>query len=430
LSDIFISYKREERDKARQLADALEKQGWSIWWDPKLRAGEYFDDVIEQALDEAGCVIVLWSQSSVKSRYVRDESAYALDCNKLVPVEIEEVRLPFRFRAIHTPQLIDWDGSDEFHAFKSLVDDIAAKLGKPIKTKPKQAEPIAAKTDSQPATEVKPDKPVRTKSSQARAVGATAGDRPTAKVLQDTLKNGSKGPEMVLIEGGEFLMGSDPDVDSYAQVDEQPQHSVTIEPFYIGKYPVTFAEYAVFAQSTGWQQPDDQGWGRDRRPVINVSFEDAAAYCVWLSEQTGKRYSLPSEAEWEYAARAGARSRWYWGENEDNAGDYAWFETNANRPQPVGGKQPNDFGLYDMAGNVWEWVQDCWHGDYSNAPDDGRAWLEDNGGDCGGRVVRGGSWGSSAVDLRSAYRSWSFTVTRRNAQGFRVVCRPLTSTEH
>lgn len=428
MSDIFISYKREEQDKARQLAVALEQQGWSVWWDPKLRAGEYFNEVIQKALDEARCVIVLWSKRSVKSRYVTAESSYALEYNKLVPVAIEDVELPFLFRSIHTPRLIDWDVSDEFDAFKSLVDDIAAKLGKPIKAKLKQAESIGAKTDSQPAAaKVKPSKPARTQLRQARPVGATEGNRSTAKVFQDTLKDGAKGPEMVLIEGGALLMGSDPNVDSNES--EQPQHNVTIEPFYIGKYPVTFAEYAVFAQITGRRQPpDDGGWGRDRRPVINVSWKDATAYCDWLSEQTGKRYSLPSEAKWEHAARAGIRSRWYWGDNEENAGDCAWFESNANRTQPVGGKQPNDFGLYDMAGNVWEWVQDCWHGDYSNAPDDGRAWLKEDGGDCARRVVRGGSWHGLANYLRSAYRFWYYSHAHGfDRVGFRVVCRPHLS---
>ena len=434
MSDIFISYKREEQDKARQLAVALEQQGWSVWWDPKLRAGEYFNEVIQKALDEARCVIVLWSKRSVKSRYVTAESSYALEYNKLVPVAIEDVELPFLFRSIHTPRLIDWDVSDEFDAFKSLVDDIAAKLGKPIKAKLKQAESIGAKTDSQPAAaKVKPSKPARTKPRQTRPVGAMEGDRPNAKVFQDTLKDGAKGPEMVLIEGDAFLMGSDPNVDSYAQKDEQPQHEVTIERFYIGKYPVTFAEYAVFAQITGRQQPDDQGWGRDRRPVINVSWKDATAYCDWLSEQTGKSYSLPSEAEWEHAARAGTRSRWYWGDNVEKAGDHAWFYGNSDsRTQPVGGKQPNDFGQYDMAGNVWEWIQDCWHEDYKDAPDDGRAWLKEDGGDCEHRVVRGGSWFSIADLLRSAsrYRLFPPSHYRHHTLGFRVVCRPLSSTDH
>lgn len=128
MSDIFISYKREEQSKARQLATALERQGWSVWWDPKLRAGEYFDEVIEKALDEARCVIVLWSSSSVQSRYVKDEATYALDHGKLAPVAIEHIRLPLRFRGIQTPQLIDWDGDESSEDFNNLLEDIEAIL--------------------------------------------------------------------------------------------------------------------------------------------------------------------------------------------------------------------------------------------------------------------------------------------------------------
>jgi hypothetical protein len=126
MSDIFISYKREEQPAARKLANALESEGWSVWWDPKLRAGEHFDDVIEKALNEAKCVIVLWSKRSVVSQYVRDEATYALRRNKLVPVMIEEVEIPFRFEGLHTPSLLDWDSSIDFSEFRRLVADIAA----------------------------------------------------------------------------------------------------------------------------------------------------------------------------------------------------------------------------------------------------------------------------------------------------------------
>ena len=131
MSDIFISYKREEQPVARTLADALEKQGWSVWWDPKVRTGEHFDDVIEQALVDARCVIVLWSSLSVESRYVKDEATYALNRDKLVPVAIEEVDLPFRFEGVQTGELIDWDGSDTFPGFQKLVADIVNILGSP-----------------------------------------------------------------------------------------------------------------------------------------------------------------------------------------------------------------------------------------------------------------------------------------------------------
>lgn len=129
MSDIFISYKREDQTTARKLADALEGEGWTVWWDPKLREGEHFDDVIEKALDDAKCVIVMWSNRSVESLYVKDEAMYALDHDKLIPVAIENVSLPFRFRGVHTLSLLGWDGSKDFPEFRKLVDDISAILG-------------------------------------------------------------------------------------------------------------------------------------------------------------------------------------------------------------------------------------------------------------------------------------------------------------
>jgi hypothetical protein len=132
MSDIFISYKREEQAIARKLANALESEGWTVWWDPKLRAGEHFDDVIEKALNEAKCITVLWSELSVKSRYIRDEATYALEKGKLFPVKIENVEVPFRFRGVQTLRLIGWDGSKEFSEFRRLVDDMATILGRRV----------------------------------------------------------------------------------------------------------------------------------------------------------------------------------------------------------------------------------------------------------------------------------------------------------
>ena len=135
INDIFISYKREEQAIARKLANALEGEGWTVWWDPKLRAGERFNDVIEKVLNEAKCVIVLWSQRSVESLYVKDEAHHALKRDKLVPVMIEEVKLPFRFEDLHTPSLLAWDGSREFVQFRRLVEDIKAIVGPPTTVK-------------------------------------------------------------------------------------------------------------------------------------------------------------------------------------------------------------------------------------------------------------------------------------------------------
>jgi len=155
LSDIFISYKREEQPQAKALAEALEGQGWSVWWDPKLRAGEHFDDVIEKALHETKCVIVLWSKRSVESRYVRDEATYALNRRKLIPAAIEDVAPPFRFEGLQTAQLRGWDGSVTFPGFLKLVDDIKSVIGPPPDVVAKEERKREAKTKSKSGEETK-----------------------------------------------------------------------------------------------------------------------------------------------------------------------------------------------------------------------------------------------------------------------------------
>lgn len=399
MSDIFISYKREEQAVARNLANALERQGWSVWWDPKLRAGEHFDDVIETALQEAKCVIVMWSEKSVKSRYVKDEATYALNRNKLVPVAIEGVKPPFRFEGIHTPELTGWDGSPDAAEFCRLVEDISAIIGPPA-TKP--VEKMPSKKRNQ----------VRKPTPQPRKKALEPGI-----VFRDTLQDGSQGPEMVVIPAGSFEMG---DLWGDGDVDEKPVHSVCIhKPFALGRYPVTFDQYDLFAAATGRELPGDQGWGRGQRPVINVSWVDAMAYCEWLSHQTGKRYRLPSEAEWEYAARSGGREeKWAGTSVENELDDYAWYiENSGEKTQPVGRKKPNGLGLYDMSGNLWEWVEDCWNEGYVGAPDDGSAWKS---GDRGSRVIRGGPWGGEPWNARAAGRNWGDPDFRSTDMGFRL----------
>ncbi|WP_295389683.1 SUMF1/EgtB/PvdO family nonheme iron enzyme [uncultured Thiodictyon sp.] len=228
-------------------------------------------------------------------------------------------------------------------------------------------------------------------------------------VFRAPLKDGSKGPEMVLIPPGAFLMGAS-ESDDKADDSEKPQHRVSIaRPFAIGRYPVTFDEYDRFCAATRCKKPGDEGWGRGRRPVINVSWNDSVAYYAWLSDQTGRHYRMLTEAEWEYAARAGTATRWSFGDDESALGDYAWFEENAyaffrlgGKTQQVGEKRPNPWGLYDIHGNVWEWVQDSWHENYTGAPADGMEWYQS----CisVGRVLRGGSWYLSAKNARASDR--------------------------
>ena len=232
-------------------------------------------------------------------------------------------------------------------------------------------------------------------------------------------------PELVAIPAGTFRMGSDPD-DDEALDRERPRHRVRVGRFALGRYEVTRREYRAFAEATGaddsWRDPGfAQG---DRHPVVNVSWRDAQAYVQWLSRETGERYRLPSEAEWEYAARGGTTTRRYWGDSLSSQcgyanGTVASCDDGVARTAPVGSYAPNAFGLSDVLGNVWEWTDDCWHENYAGEPpDDGRAWTR--GGDCGRRVLRGGSWYNLPRSLRSAARPWNLAGTRDAFTGFRV----------
>ena len=234
-------------------------------------------------------------------------------------------------------------------------------------------------------------------------------------------------PEMVEVPGGAFKMGS-PEAESGRQNDEGPQHDVEIERFAMGVKEVTFREWDACVSDKGCDYtPYDNGWGRDDHPVICVSWDDAHAYLSWLSEITEAQYRLPSEAEWEYAARGGTTTARYWGESE--LGQCRYANGNGGKEPvpcpdgyegtaPVGSYKPNSFGLYDVLGNVWEWVGDCWHEDYHEAPSNGSAWID--GSDCNRRVVRGGSWVLMPRYSRSANRSKTVVANRKINLGFRV----------
>jgi len=250
---------------------------------------------------------------------------------------------------------------------------------------------------------------------------------PTYTALQ-AFRDLPDSPEMVWLPKGEFLMGS-------TQEDgwdfEHPQHRVHIDyELAVGKYPVTFEEWDRYAAEAGHRKLDDRGWGRGRRPAIGVSWEDAQDYMKWLSEKTSQHYRLLSEAEWEYAARAGTTSRYWWGDDGGNTFDADAIRDRGpcgdGKTEEVGeGKRRNPWGLHDMLGNVWEWVEDRWHGDYMGAPVDGSVWQ--GGGESIGHVVRGGSWCIQPWDVRSAYREvWGSPADQFNCVGFRLA-RTLTA---
>ena len=221
--------------------------------------------------------------------------------------------------------------------------------------------------------------------------------------------------EMVVVPPGDFSMGS-PDTPY-----EKPEHKVTIaQPFAIGRREVTFDEWdQCFAAQACKYRPDDRGWGRGTRPVIDVSWDDAKVFIAWLSQKTGKRYRLPSEAEWEYAARAGTTTAFWWGRTADkgraNCEDCG--ATPTRQTTPAGTYRPNGFGLFDVAGNAAEWVEDCWNDTYRGAPANGTPW---SAGQCRQRVLRGGSFAGKANLIRSAARFRYDQDVRYYANGFRV----------
>jgi formylglycine-generating enzyme required for sulfatase activity len=225
-------------------------------------------------------------------------------------------------------------------------------------------------------------------------------------------------PEMIVVPSGEFVMGS---LEGAGSNQERPVRKVTIsQPFAVSRFEVTFDEWDACVADGGCKhQPDDRGWGRGGQPVINVSWHDAKQYASWLAAKTGLPYRLLSEAEWEYAARAGTTTLFSFGDDASLLSDFGWAVFNSeNKAQHVGKKNPNQFGLHDMHGNVSEWVEDHWHTTYDGAPVDGSVWAE--GGDSSRRVVRGGSWHTKPELLRSAFRWGSFAESRSYICGFRI----------
>ena len=264
-------------------------------------------------------------------------------------------------------------------------------------------------------------------------------DRVSGENFSDPLSSGGQGPEMVVIPVGSFRMGCTGSYLGWAceedhrgrftsiKHDELPVHDVRFRStFALSRFEITVAEWEACVSAGGCNgyRPEDPGFHRGnvrgRSPVVNVNWDDAQAYVRWLSEQTGHEYRLPSEAEWEYAARAGTTTIFPWGDEvgigqancEGDACGDGWMHT-----APVGSFPPNPFGVYDMQGNVFEWVEDCWNDNYNGAPTDGTAWLS---GDCTQSVWRGGSWFSGLGYLQTARRFGAPTGNRNNRIGFRV----------
>jgi formylglycine-generating enzyme required for sulfatase activity len=252
----------------------------------------------------------------------------------------------------------------------------------------------------------------RKKQLDAEKIAALLNKVPSSEVAEtknagQTFRDCPDCPEMVVVPAGEFMMGSKED-DS-----ERPPHRVSIQrPFAVGKFEVTIAEWEACVAAGGCSHRPEGG-GHANGPVVNVSWHDAKEYAAWLSRKTGETYRLLTEAEWEYAARAGTRTRYAFGETITNA----QAKYGGGGMLAVGSFPANKFGLHDMHGNVWEWCEDNWHPNYEGAPDDGSVWL---GGDRSLRVLRGGSWTNDPAHLRSASRNRFRPDIRYSDIGFRL----------
>ncbi len=386
MAQIFFSYAKKDSDRVRPIIDALIAQGFSVWWDNDLLAGDRWTKTIERELKACDCVVVAWSEASVQSEWVELEAYHGKQRRILCPFFLDPVTPPFQFTLDQAENLVGWSGDVSVEPWRKLLAAIGAKARVP-------AGPGVAS-----------EGPV----SEEKRAAASLWKTNDFEVFRD----GPHFPEMVALPGGTFLMGS-PDDEDGRYDNEGPQHEVTISPFAIGRYPVTFDEYGAFCGATGRAQPPDEGWGRARRPVINVDWHDALAFCHWLSGVTGSSYRLPTEAEWEYACRAGTVGATY-AQNGLGHDDIAWWARNSGgRTQTVGGKQPNGWGLHDTLGNVWEWCADGLR-TYDQTP-----MVDPVGRQGPRRAVRGGSWYDSARGVRAA-RRYAFAPGRRNNNlGFR-----------
>jgi formylglycine-generating enzyme required for sulfatase activity len=305
---------------------------------------------------------------------------------------------------------------------------VGSKEPSPPPVPPQRPLTVAPILSSKPIATTSPCGGVTPSSFSFRAAAPLSANEECALQAKAEFKECENCPTMVVVPPGSFTMGS-PENEPSRDVDEGPQREVRIgKAFAAGMFAVTFGEWDACVAEAGCNRyrPDDRGWGRGRLPVINVTWDDAQAYVTWLSKKTGKIYRLLSEAEWEYSARGGTTTTFWWGASISTAqanynGDYTYNGgpkgEYRHRTVAVDSFRSNPFGLYNVHGNVWQWVEDCYHNNYSGAGRDGSAWTT---GDCGRRVLRGGSWSNGPWYLRAAVRFGTVPDYRIDNVGFRV----------
>ncbi len=481
---VFISHSWEDNELSRKIAQYLKEDGAEIWIDyARIKPGEGMPDRIGEALEWCDTLVLVWSKNAGSSYYVKLEWQSALDMQKkIIPCIMDDTKRPPILRGF---LYIDFKNFEQGYAQllyalnlkrskkttppivppPKIDNESAAEKPKPEKIQPKPVQ----KTEPPPQSfvDIQQDVPGRKKNQLKQlflpllavllvAIGIYAlsnsdGDNREANItsMDESVTVDStaiiepervdsekviNGIEFVLINGGTFVMGDNigDGVD-----DEKPVHSVKISSFYISKTEVTNAQFCEFLNEKGNQTEGGVTWleieseyckitkesGRyipthefENHPVVEVSWYGALAYSQWAGGQ------LPTEAQWEYAARGGNKSNGYTYSGSNSIEAVAWYtEKSGSKTHPVGTKQPNELGIYDMSGNVWEWCQDKWHDNYQGAPTDGSAWKTGNS---SFRVYRGGSWNRSAQYCRSADRNSGYPEYRYGLIGFRLVFVP------
>ncbi len=415
---VFISYAREKGDSTdskfnRQVMDmicsALESEGITYWIDHQyIDAGDKFSREIKKAMTTSKVMILIVSSNADKSDWVDREVHYALNIKlNIIPFCIREPCPEEDLEFLLSNR--DWIYSSTTPSKNHLNRLIKAVRRHLPKEPEKPAKSIKIKEQ---AEEVK--KEIKELEEMPKDVSDVASKGIKVEKNKKGLWEAyyQDGIVMVYIPPGEFTMGSD-DYDN-----EKPPHNVFLDGYWMGKYEVTFDQYDKYCGETNQEEPQDIGWGRGKRPVINVSWHDAAAYCDWLSKKIGLKFKLPTEAQWEKAARGEDGRRYPWGKREPD-GKLANFDLSIGKTSPVGSylQGASPFGMLDMAGNVWEWCADWFNEDYyKNSPH-----KNPMGPKSGSyRVLRGGGWLNSARYIRCAYRVGYHPSYRLYFVGFRL----------
>jgi len=459
MEDIFISYSKSDVKAATVIARKLTDFGFSVWWDNLLSPGELFDEVLTNKVKGSKVVLVLWTEDSIQSKWVHAEASLALSLDKLIPIKphtLDFKKLPLPFNTLHTINITNFQGLIQYVSKKLELDDqkrqeIDNKLKRKILIRygliatplflsvalilgyvffpPLQHSITMAMSAVKES--LYPCKGINV--HIGNALDARRECLPAKNFEDFTFQDCNSCPQIVVIPQGSFLIGS-PETEVGRDLDEGPQISISLKEFAIGKSEITKAQWSACVNA-GMCRPRPQHAQvmGDSHPISFISWNDTQDYVHWLSKATEKSYRLPTEAEWEYAARAGTDVPRNWGFSASeackygNVGDVSYgrikneielsirekllnhielggqhkCDDKYSRLAPVRSFRPNQYQLFDTIGNVWEWVEDCAFPNYEAIPKDGRAYRER---DCKVSTLRGGSYVSGPASARSANR--------------------------